>query len=521
MDNLLNSSEIGTLFLDGQLRIRKFTNSLGRELNLLPHDIGRPISDLGHPLLKEASVDVTSALAGESHDRSVRSPAGKWFLLRIMPYQTRATEPQGVVITMVNITPLKNAEETLRAAQASVESRVQSRTAEIERARLAAEAATLAKNEFLTNTTSEIRAPLDSALGCIELAMEAPLSEQQRSLLAVARQRGLDLLAMLNNVVDLSRIEADRLGLVIEEFDLRTTVEDALRTIEPQIQKKAIALHLNVESTLPSSLRGDAPRLRQVLFNVLANAAKFTEKGRIDLHVEFQPDSEKRLVHFAVRDTGIGIAPEFHSVIFDPFRQVESGPSRRYPGAGLGLAVSRRLVEKMGGRIWVESSPGLGSLFHFTVPLGAVGNAPTPDGNTSSPEKLGHLRILLVDDDENSRMIVSAHLRALGHVPAEADSAEAALPLLRQQAYDAVIMDIEMPGTSGYDLIRSLRADVETHDAENRPICTIPVIALSSHTMAADRLASRTAGMDAFLEKPIVRSLLAKALSQVAHKRHE
>jgi chemotaxis methyl-accepting protein methylase/signal transduction histidine kinase/chemotaxis response regulator CheB len=519
MDNLLSSSEIGTLFLDGQLRIRKFTNAIGRELNLLPHDVGRPASDLGHPLLKESVADFQAALRDESHDRTVRTFSGKWMLMRILPYRSGGNgPPQGVVLTMVNVTPLKEAEESLRTAQTSVEDRVQMRTAELERARIAAEAANLAKNEFLSNTTSEIRAPLNAALGCIELAMESPLSDEQKTLLSTARSRSLDLLHMLNNVVDLSRMEANRLGLIIEEYNLRGVVAEALASVVSMAEKKHIELAHDVDPDLPDVVRGDAPRLRQILFNLLSNAVKFTESGRVSVEVRAGDDPASPQLHFVVRDTGIGIPPEHLHSIFDPFRQVDGGLDRRFGGAGLGLAVSHRLLEKMGGRIWVDSVPGKGSEFHFSIPLGSARKDAAAAADATPPAAL---RILLVDDDSDCRMITAAHLRALGHAYAEAEDARQCIERLRADAFDVVLLDVEMPGTSGFDLAKLIRSDVGALDAKGRHICDVPLVAVTSHTTAADRLASRAAGMDAFVEKPLGRASLAQALKSVGGRRHE
>ncbi len=373
--------------------------------------------------------------------------------------------------------------------------------AALEAARLAAEAANRAKSAFLANMSHEIRTPMNGVVGMAELLCDTGLTEEQRLFAETIRSSGEALLVIINDILDYSKIEAERLTLHPEPFDLERTIHEVTMLLQPKAQGKGIDLMIDFDMFLPTRFVGDPGRLRQVLTNLMGNAVKFTETGHVLVRVvgiEAEPGSCQ--LHVTVEDTGIGIAAEHLGHIFGEFNQVEEEANRKFEGTGLGLAITRRLIDRMGGEIWVDSEPGRGSCFGFRLSLPVAEDA----GEALIPVDLR--RALVVDDRFINRTILERQLGAYGiGVTSCRSGAEALATLATGEAFDVLLTDHDMPEMDGLMLARRVRANG----------LTLPIVLLSSNPAVA-REAPEAGLLAAILSKPLLRSELYRRLQSLS-----
>jgi signal transduction histidine kinase/DNA-binding NarL/FixJ family response regulator len=370
-----------------------------------------------------------------------------------------------------------------------------------------AEAATRAKSQFLAVMSHEIRTPMNGVLGMAHLLLDTPLSDSQRRQVEVLRDSGQALLAILNDILDFSKMEAGRLELVADDFDLARVVGSVQALMMPRAREKGLILHADVAPDVPTALRGDAGRVRQVLLNLVGNAIKFTEAGEVRVDIMLAgPPTERVPLRIAVSDTGIGIAPEAQTQLFREFTQVDTSPTRRFGGTGLGLAICRRIVQAMGGQIGVESEPGAGAIFMVAVELERA-QAPLPVESETPAAAVAPLRILLAEDHPVNRQVALGLLARHGHkVDVVADGA-AAVEAARGGGYDVILMDVHMPVMDGIEASRMIR---QCPGAAGR----VPIVGLSASVLKDETDLCFAAGMDEFLAKPIDPAALTRVLAR-------
>jgi signal transduction histidine kinase len=416
------------------------------------------------------------------------------------------------------IEALANSQKELREQQGLLEKRIKERTEQLEEAMRGAQAANNAKSDFLANVSHELRTPMNGVIGMLDLALEGELSPEQTEQLQTAQSCAYSLLTLLNDLLDLSKIEAGKMTLEKIPFDIRGMLSECIKAHSPRAVQNGIELRSEVSSDVPEQIVGDPLRMRQILSNLVSNAVKFTQAGSVDVRIDggFSRHGTFSL-QLQVSDSGTGIPRDKLDSIFDKFTQADGSVCRKYGGTGLGLAITRRLVEIHGGEIEVASEVGRGTTFVVKLPCGVALNEP---GNRKSIVRLSTAlangdsnpgRILVVEDNQVNQKVVTTVLRKRGYsIELASDGTEALAMLEKSPVFDLILMDVQMPVLDGLETTRLIRKDPRWKG--------LPIVAMTAHAMSGDMQRCLDAGMDGYISKPVHPSQLLETVDGFLHR---
>ena len=495
---LIDTASEAIFILDGRSAQILDANRKAEEI------LGAPVEQFAGTVIPLLCSDGTpveiSRLIGAKREARLRQSESSWMEVQFSASAVHVRAGDLIELILSDITQQKKTAAELRAA----------RDGALEASR--------AKSEFLANMSHEIRTPMNGIIGMQSLALTASSSEDANGYVEGAQRSARSLMAILNDILDVSKIEAGRLEVHLAPFSLRSSINDVVQLFQPRAHEKGLDLICTLSEVTPDALIGDDLRIRQVLTNVLSNAVKFTDQGRIELRVDSRPTEPDQLqLDFVVTDTGIGICLENQGVIFEPFRQADSSTTRPYGGTGLGLTISARLAALMGGTIGVESTPGRGSSFRFTMPcqLAPQDGAPARRRAISAPatEPARSLRILLAEDNPVNQKLAQRLLEKRGHsVSVAGDGRQALEAAMQDGPFDLILMDVQMPTMDGLQATRAIR------QLESPERNSVPIVALTAFGMKSDRERCLAAGMDGYLSKPIDPAELCAMIEDLAEQ---